>query len=106
MKTQFDENNSSAITQTRKNSPKKIKKDGKVYTYVGKTKDDPSKLTKLTALTQCFLMILAGSLVIPCFSKPFRKKFKNTVSELRSGQEIIKHYVLNTHTVILESKIP
>lgn len=103
MKIQFEENNSKEITPTKKLTPKKVNYNGQEYTYVGKSKEDPSVTTRVKALFECFGMTLASCLVIPCFFKEFRKTFKNARNELLSGQEIVKHYVINP-TVFAQNK--
>lgn len=94
IKTYVNNNNDlkNIITQQKN---KIVQFKGKEYTYVGKSKEDPSKLTRVLGLGEVFAMTLTGCLIIPCFSKTFRKTFKHAWNELCSGQSIIKHYVEN-----------
>jgi hypothetical protein len=95
MKIKFEENNSREISQTKKSTPEKINYNGIDYTYVGTSRENATGRTRVKALFECAIMTLVSCLVIPCFFEGFSKTFKNARKELLSGQEIVKHYVIN-----------
>jgi hypothetical protein len=94
MKIKFLENNIIGIVQTKKTTAKKICCEGVEYTYVGKSKEAPAIITQVKAFFEYFVLGLVNCLTL-CSFKDIRKNLKIAKSELLSGQEIVKYYVIN-----------
>lgn len=107
MKIKFEEfDNPQILNRKTSPNPKTLQYKGKKYTYIGKTKENAGLLNRGKSLLECFLMTLAAGLVVPFFFKGFRKTYKIAGSELISGQETIKHYVLKPGVFPPENKKP